>query len=1106
MKPLSYKISTIAGQGLISEQDNLKASFGFASMIFMNRNEKGEQVEDILLVDDINLAVRRLTFRKNDQNEFIPSTVKVLAGGIPMEPSLAYMKPKLLTISEGGDDDENGRGEIYVFEERNGGMIKKIDRKGDLQLIAKSSSDSFVCEEVSLDKANWVSISDMKYSREGMEEVLYLVDSKKIILRASLTRRTIKAITKCVKDITNAIIDSADPSDFIEINSIFVRKNSENKVILYVADSNSLKKIEQDGNVSKIAGNGKDYLTDADVSTNALNTTVYPTKIFVNSGGEILFTEMKFNKIRKLDIHGNVVSIQRNPFVLSKGVLQSPLTNNIYFEEHNIIYKMTDKGNEPMFGNGTINSLNGVHAMQARINPISVQVSSKSGKDIITVLDSEEYFKSRVIDENQIIQTVIGGGIYNLLDIEGIDALSVQFVKNVKNSFRSNNGDQYIVLSSELFKINDEGKLVRVIGSGSKFAGDGHSALSAILNEPSGVFYSKTLGKTFIADSKNDRVRVISKEGVISTIIGKLEGTVDNPRDVMERNGYLYYAERSIICKIDLVSNELEVMVGNRQTSFNGDGKKGNETSIGPESIYVTEEGDIYFADISNHRIRKWTRKTDLVSTIAGTGVQGSSEDGILATNSTIDSPSGVYLNRKGEVYFVESESHKIRKITSEGKLLTLFQVRSPHRLIVTSNDEVIVSHDAFITKYSNGEVTAVAGSRMKSYPELDDDPFETYFGSIGGLSFGETESDLLFANPKFDLIRKISNGSLSNVAGSHGDGLNALEARFMDISSVVVSPDNELFIADSMDHTIRKVSSDGIVSTIAGVSQIHGYNLYDPQESILNGPTSLSSAKNGDLFFIDQKNYVIRKISNGIVTTIIGTPNERCDMEEGKRGRETCLSMPQSLAVSPGGDALVFSDLSTIGIFHYNLNDENAVIRRIAGFENVIGYNGDGEATTTLISHVPSLAFSNDGLSVYFVDSSNNLIRKLSPYCPEDYELSEKLQQCTEKVIPHPNESPKKPKPHFSMFIPGNSNMSGMISENLMALLLVTIGSVLILSIILAGAIYYLLKNRESQKHYQKVERDEIPEDVDDNDIGKFSLGADLEEEEEETEDIEMI
>jgi len=303
-----------------------------------------------------------------------------------------------------------------------------------------------------------------------------------------------------------------------------------------------------------------------------------------------------------------------------------------------------------------------------------------------------------------------------------------------------------------------------------------------------------------------------------------------------------------------------------------GNGKMGNKNGpaleasfSNPMAVAADKNGNVFVADSRNNLIRKIDRD-GVVSTYAGSGVEGS-EDG-PARSASFFYPQGIAVDKNGNVYVADTHNSLIRKISPDG-LVTTIAGRRPGKLAEAKDSSVRLDNPSGIAVDEDGEA---------------------YIAD--------------WAN---DLIRKISpSGKLSIVAGNGSPGSqdgHDTAALFYLPWAVAVDHQNNLYITDSYNNMIRKVSRDGFVTTVAGHKAKGSSNGKGMLASFLH-PTGIAVDLEGNIYVADTENHCIRKIlPDGEVSTLAGN---------GIRGsvngpaREANFYRPFGLAVNDQGDIFV--------------------------------------------------------------------------------------------------------------------------------------------------------------------------------------------------------
>ncbi|MFE9680875.1 RICIN domain-containing protein [Streptomyces sp. NPDC006285] len=341
------------------------------------------------------------------------------------------------------------------------------------------------------------------------------------------------------------------------------------------------------------------------------------------------------------------------------------------------------------------------------------------------------------------ISTVAGTGVAGR---EGDDkpAFSAQLNRPYAVAMDSA-GTLYIVdhNNHRVRKVTTDGQIRAVAGTGvAGPEGDSGPAALAQLNGPRSVAADST-GVLYIADSGNHRVRKVTADGKISTIVGT--GTAGRTPDgeratdaqlnvpagvAVDSIGTLYVS--------DLNNHQIrKVTTDGRISTLAGTGVAGPGGDDGlavsaqlnsPYGLAVDGAGDVYVADSGNHRVRKVTADGK-ISTVVGTGIAGHAPDGSPATSAQLHLPVGVAVDSAGNLYIADHHNHQVRKVTTEGKISTVAgtgaatfggddspadsaQLNFPHGLAVDCVDALYIADSA------NHRVRKVASAKMTGLPD----------------------------------------------------------------------------------------------------------------------------------------------------------------------------------------------------------------------------------------------------------------------------------------------------------------------------------------------------------------------------------------------------
>ena len=345
-----------------------------------------------------------------------------------------------------------------------------------------------------------------------------------------------------------------------------------------------------------------------------------------------------------------------------------------------------------------------------------------------------------------------------------------------------------------LVPVNGGGEVPPTIYSNTQtFAGDDNPGFmegagkNAKFNRPSKIAVDNN-GNLYVSDELNNRIRKISPDGKVSTLAGSGKAGSENNNNgslasfngpsgiAVDKNGNVYIADvfNHRIRKIT-PTGSVSTYAGNGQATF-ADHTKGLHASFHfPVDLAVDESGNVFVVDEGNNRIRKITPGGS-VSTFAGSGYLGSF-DSEIGESATFNQPNGIAIDNKGNLYVADQLNHRIRKITSTGVVTTLAGSGAPGSL-----DNVIGALASF--NHPRGIAVDKAGN--------------VYVGDI--------------ANQK---IRKISaSGVVSSLSGSGAAGAqdnpNGSQAGFFFPNGLAVGNAGNLFVADALNNKIRIIELKG--------------------------------------------------------------------------------------------------------------------------------------------------------------------------------------------------------------------------------------------------------------------------------------------------------
>jgi len=549
---------------------------------------------------------------------------------------------------------------------------------------------------------------------------------------------------------------------------------------------------------------------------------------------------------------------------------------------------------------------------------------------------------------NGVIATVAGGGAS--LGDNG-PAISAQLSAPAGIAIDSA-GNLYIADAADnrIRKVSN-GVITTVAGNGTPgFGGDNGAATSAQLHDPGGVAVDSA-GNVYIADTQNNRIREVSN-GIIATVAGG--GLCSFFMRFGTGNGDNGPATSAQLCGPDGVAtdsagnfyitdgwNLIREVSGGIITAVAGGGASlgdnGPATSalLGSGSgIAFDSSGNLYIADGSNNRIRKVSN--GMITTIAGNGTGFGGDNG-PATGAQLDLPSGVAVDSTGDLYIGDARNGRVRRV-------------------------------------SKGVITTVAGDGT---PGSSGDNGPATAAQLNGVAYGlavDSAGDLYIADAYNCRVRKVSNGVIANIAGNgfcgfSGDSGPPNAAQLNVPSGVAVDSAGNVFIADTNNHRVRKVS-DGVITTVAG--SVTGGFAGDggiATNAELNFPDGVALDSAGNLYIADSNNSRIRRVSGGVITTVAGNGSGY----SGDNGPATSagLSYPSSVAVDSAGSLYIAGD-------PYRVRKvSGGAITTVAGAGATVA---DGTPPANAALNAPSSIAIDPSGDVYISDTGNDRVRVLTP------------------------------------------------------------------------------------------------------------------------------
>ena len=443
-------------------------------------------------------------------------------------------------------------------------------------------------------------------------------------------------------------------------------------------------------------------------------------------------------------------------------------------------------------------------------------------------------------------------------------------------------------------KVDPSGNVSVFAGNGTcGTSGDGGPANSASIFPGSGMTVDSA-GNLYLADSFSHQIRKIDTKGIITTVPGGTQPANATPSCSAADSGFV------------------------------------------PSGIAVDSAGNLYGAIVAGC-IRKLS-PAGVVTPIAGNGTRGFSGDGGPAIQAELDSPAAITMDQAGNLYFVDNG--RVRKVNPAGAISTV-------------------------------------GGPASTYYDEKRPATSVYLGVTNGIAIAADGTS--YVSDYAQVFRISPAGIISTVAGNGavgygGDGGPANAALLNYAAGVALDAPGAVYIADELNSRVRKVSPDGTITTVAG-NGTAGFSGDGGQatDAELMNPEGLAIDSEGNLYIADSGNARVRKVTpQGIITTIAEN-RQPGNLADGGPAISVQLTSPNSVALDTAGN-LYIADGGAHGIRKL---DASGVITKIASTGQP-GFTGDGgPASAASLSYPHGVAVDSHG-NIFILDAGNNVVRKI--------------------------------------------------------------------------------------------------------------------------------
>lgn len=482
-------------------------------------------------------------------------------------------------------------------------------------------------------------------------------------------------------------------------------------------------------------------------------------------------------------------------------------------------------------------------------------------------------------------------------------------------------------------KVTRYGEVTTLAGlAGVAGSADGPGA-AARFNEPSAVAIDGS-GNVFVADSMNHTIRRITPRGVVSTIAGQAGtmGSIDgfgdaarfsNPRGVtLDPAGNLFIADgwNYTIRRVD-PDGEVTTFAGAAGEYGYADGTGNAARFVSVQGLVLDTEGNLFVADQSS--IRKIT-PDGAVTTFAGQGGQFGSVDG-TGTAARFGFLGGLTIDAGGDLFVTDTYFDRIRKVTPAAVVstpsLTWMEdgasgFAAPGGITALDDGDLVVAdsgNDAVRLIAGGLSVTTLAGRAAE--PGFIDGPgVDSRFFGPAGVALDSSGNVYVVDRLNASVRRITPDGMVDTIAGSGSPGSDdgvGSTAEFLNPEDLTVNGNGEIYVADTHNHALRKVTRSGAVNTMAGLAGTSGSADGTGTDARFSFPTGIATLDGETLCLTDLDNHTVRLVTpEGAVTTIAGQAGSSGSTDG--TGSDARFAKPFDLTVDGAGTIYVADFLSS--------------------------------------------------------------------------------------------------------------------------------------------------------------------------------------------------
>jgi sugar lactone lactonase YvrE len=548
--------------------------------------------------------------------------------------------------------------------------------------------------------------------------------------------------------------------------------------------------------------------------------------------------------------------------------------------------------------------------------------------------------------------------------------------------------------------VTQAGQVTTIAGTTGVTGSANNTGTNALFSHPMGLALDSATN-LYVADYGNQLIRKITPARAVTTLAGSagVAGSANGSAAqfnepealTVDHSGNVYVADTgNAAIRLITSGGSVSTLAGLPGAVGSTDGTGTNALFYQPSGIVISGT-NLYVADYFNNTIRQVSTGGAVV-TIAGLAGTTGSADGVDSA-ARFWGPQGLAVNSAGTVYIADSANGAIRIMTPAGVVTTLAgspsdgsvngaasaaRFYSPQNLAVDGNENIYVAdtQNNVIRIISPSGVVGVFAGTPGVSGSADGTRSNALFSAPQGIAV-DGNGNVYVADTGNSTIREITpSGVSSTLAGSAGnpgsaDGTNTT-AQFYQPQGVAVDSSGNVYVADTWNHTIRKITSGGVSSTLAGQAGVFGSFDGANGAARFNNPSAIAVDASGNLYVSDFNNDTIREVSpGGVVSTIAGWAG----MWGSSDGAGTNASFfePAGISVSAAGNLYVV-DSGNNTLRELTFANSTWTVATIAGLPGVSG-SADGTGAAAEFYNPAGVAVSSLGY-VYVADSGNNTVR----------------------------------------------------------------------------------------------------------------------------------